>query len=67
MVSRRSRARELTLQMLYQYDLNPDVPADTVREQIVERLEDETLARFAWSLYSGVRESAAALGDVYLE
>lgn len=61
MASRRSRARETTLQMLYQYDLNADIPADTVREQVVERLEDEDLARFAWSLYAGVREHCAAL------
>lgn len=57
MASRRTRARETALQMLYQFDLNPDVPADSVREQVIERLEDEALSRFAWSLYSGVVES----------
>src|ERR1043166_8621293 len=61
MASRRSRAREMALQMLYQQDLNPDVPADTVRELIVERLTDETLSRFAWSLFAGVMESRPAL------
>jgi len=58
MASRRSRAREMALQMLYQQDLNPDVPADTARELIVERLRDETLARFAWSLFAGVMNAA---------
>ncbi|MGQ0637095.1 MAG: transcription antitermination factor NusB [Planctomycetaceae bacterium] len=58
---RRSRAREMALQMLYQQDLNPDVPADTVRELIVERLRDESLARFAWGLFAGVMESRPAL------
>ena len=43
MASRRSRAREMALQMLYQQDLNPDVTADTARELIVERLRDEAL------------------------
>lgn len=61
MAARRSRAREMALQMLFQQDLNPDVPADTVRELIVERLREESLARFAWSLFAGVMESRAAL------
>lgn len=61
MASRRSRAREMALQMLYQQDLNPDVSADTVRELIVERLRDESLSRFAWSLFVGVMESRGAL------
>lgn len=61
MASRRSRAREMALQMLYQQDLNPDVPTGTVRELIVERLNDESLSRFAWSLFAGVMESRPAL------
>lgn len=61
MASRRSRAREMALQMLYQQDLNPDVSADTVRELIIERLRDESLSRFAWQLFAGVMESRAAL------
>jgi N utilization substance protein B len=51
----------MALQMLFQQDLNPDVPADTVRELIIERLREESLARFAWSLFAGVMESRAAL------
>jgi len=61
MASRRSRAREMALQMLYQQDLNPDVPADVVRELIVDRLRDESLSRFAWSLFAGVMECRAAI------
>lgn len=51
----------MALQMLYQQDLNPDVPADTVRELIVERLREESLSRFAWQLFAGVMESRPAL------
>jgi N utilization substance protein B len=51
----------MALQMLYQQDLNPDMPADIVRELIVERLRDESLSRFAWQLFGGVMESRAAL------
>ena len=55
-MSRRSKARELALQMLYQQDLNSDMTADAVREQIQEWTRDETMARFAWKLYAGVME-----------
>lgn len=54
--TRRSRARETALQMLYQLDLNPDVVRDAVLEMIQGRLEDEDLSRFCWSLFSGVME-----------
>ncbi|HBH51471.1 MAG TPA: transcription antitermination factor NusB [Planctomycetaceae bacterium] len=54
MATRRTRARETALQMLYQHDLNPGLPDELVREQVLERLEDEELSRFAWSLYRGV-------------
>jgi N utilization substance protein B len=53
-MSRRSKAREVVVQMLYQLDVNPDVPMDIVRDQVWERMEDEPLARFAWQLLSGV-------------
>jgi N utilization substance protein B len=59
--ARRRKARELALQMLYQQDLNPDIPADVVRQQIVERLGEEDVSRFAWSLFAGVIECRAAL------
>ncbi|MFN0052927.1 MAG: transcription antitermination factor NusB [Planctomycetales bacterium] len=61
MSSRRTKAREMALQMLFQQDLNPDVPADTVRELIVERLRDEASSRFAWSLFGGVMECRGQL------
>jgi N utilization substance protein B len=54
--SRRSRSRETALQMLYQLDLNPDVPSDVVLEMVQGRLEDQELSRFCWSLFSGVME-----------
>lgn len=65
-MTRRSRAREVVLQMLFQQDLNADVPAQTVLEQMQERLEDETLSRFAWGLFAGVLEFRTAL-DARLE
>ncbi|HUQ68464.1 MAG TPA: transcription antitermination factor NusB [Planctomycetaceae bacterium] len=59
--SRRHKAREVALQMLYQKDLNPDVEADAIRVMIQEYLRDEELARFAWGLFAGVMESRPAL------
>ena len=41
-MARRSKAREVVLQMLYQIDVNPDVAA-AVREMIREQLPDEDL------------------------
>lgn len=45
-MSRRHKAREVVLQMLFQKDLNPDVAADTVRQMVQDLLRDEELARF---------------------
>lgn len=61
MSSRRRKARETVLKMLYQRDFNPDVLPDTVREMIQDELRDEDLARFAWSLFAGVMESRTVL------
>jgi transcription antitermination protein NusB len=54
--SRRTRARELAMQMLYQRDLNPDVSADTVRSMIAEEVREVALQQFAWDLFSGAME-----------
>ncbi len=60
-MTRRSKAREVVLQMLYQIDVNPDVAATAVREMIHEQLPEEDLRSFAWSLFAGVRESRGQL------
>lgn len=60
-MTRRSKAREVVLQMLYQIDVNPDVGAGAVRDMIREQLPDEDLQIFAWSLFAGARENRATL------
>ena len=60
-MSRRSKAREVALQMLFQQDMNPDVGAKTVRLQIAERLPEEDLRQLAWQFYSGTMESRPAI------
>lgn len=64
--SRRSRARELAMQMLYQADLNPDATADTIRSMIAEELREPGLQEFAWGLFSGVKEWKSQI-DRHLE
>lgn len=66
-MSRRSRAREVALQVLYQDDLNPDcdpVVADTFLQG---RLKNEELVAFANSLLSGVRRNRDELDHVLTE
>ena len=55
-MARRTKARELALQMLYQRDLNPDVGAHAIRQMMAEHLRDEDLRQFAWQLFVGVME-----------
>lgn len=62
-MARRSKAREVALQMLFQVDLNPDVDTSAVAGMIGERLTDPELREFAWVLFSGVREYRAMLDE----
>ena len=56
-MSRRTRAREIVLQMLYQEDLNPQQPLDVGLRFLHGRLNDDlALIDFAKSLLQGVRE-----------
>ncbi len=62
-MARRSKAREVVLQMLYQVDLNPDVDMQTVAGMIRERLSNDELHKFAWVLFSGVMEYRVMLDE----
>jgi len=56
-MSRRSRAREIVLQVLYQDDLNADQPEDIRLKFINSRLNhDHSLINFAQQLLAGVRK-----------
>ncbi len=58
-MTRRSRAREVALQLLYQRDLNPRVERDTIERFVRDRLRDPAVAPFALGLYDGVVAHAA--------
>jgi transcription antitermination protein NusB len=54
MITRRSRAREVTLQLLYQRDQNPHTKRETVERFARERLKDAAIIPFCLALYDGV-------------
>lgn len=61
-MSRRSRAREIVLQVLYQQDLNPEQPIDVQIKFIQNRLNhDPALVSFANRLLRGVEGKRDAL------
>jgi N utilization substance protein B len=63
-MARRTRAREVALQVLYQDDLNPrHNPADDVTF-VKNRLQGEELVAFSESLIAGVRRNRGELDQV---
>ncbi len=60
-MSRRSRAREVVLQVLYQDDVNPGVPLDVTEGFLRARLRSDELVDFARSLVAGVRRNRGEL------
>jgi N utilization substance protein B len=65
-MTRRSRAREVAFQVLYQDDLNPRNDPAASDRMIEARLRVEDLVTFARELVSGVRRNRAAI-DARLE
>ena len=60
-MARRSKAREVAVQMLFQIDLNPDVDPREIREMVDEEIPDMDLREFAWRLFVGTREARPML------
>ena len=60
-MARRSKARAVALQMLYQSDLNPDADPRQIRTAIEERLKSAALSSFAWKLFADVMECRSEL------
>ncbi len=57
-MTRRSRAREVALQLLYQHDLNPRVDRKAIERFARDRLRDPALEPFTLGLYDGARAHA---------
>jgi len=60
-MSRRSRAREVALQLLFQHEFNPDASRPAVEQFAQDRLREEVLKGFCLNLYDGV---LAHLADI---
>lgn len=60
-MTRRSRAREVALQLLFQRDLNKRIDRAVLERFVHDRLGEETLASFCLGLYDGV---VAHLSDI---
>ncbi|MCE9533457.1 MAG: transcription antitermination factor NusB [Planctomycetes bacterium] len=52
-MTRRSRAREVALQLLFQLDTNPGVSRKVIEAFVRSRLHDATLVPFCLQLYDG--------------
>jgi transcription antitermination protein NusB len=53
-MAKRSRAREVALQLLYQHDHVPTAESEQIRAFLHRRLRDSDLEQFAAGLYDGV-------------
>jgi N utilization substance protein B len=63
-MSRRSRAREVALQVLFQDDLNPGINPAHADQFLQARLKAEELIEFSRSLVAGVRRNHAELDNL---
>ena len=66
-MNRRSRAREIALQALFQEDLNPNNSLENLGTFLAARLQDEPLREFAKQLVLGVKRNQAELDQLLAE
>ncbi len=66
-MSRRSRAREIALQALFQEDLNPQNSLENLGEFLAARLQDESSRDFAKQLVLGVKRNQEELDQLLAE
>ena len=53
-MTRRSRGREVALQMLFQREHNAVTDRLALEKFVIDRLKEESLRKFCWFLYDGV-------------
>jgi N utilization substance protein B len=66
-MTRRSRAREIALQALFQEDLNPTNALEDLGAFLAARLQDEASREFAKQLVLGVKRNQAELDQLLAE
>ena len=62
-MTRRTRAREVALQLLFQRDHNPNIPRADIERFAADRLRDEQLQAFCLSLFDGVLACQAEIDE----
>jgi N utilization substance protein B len=62
-MTRRSRAREVALQLLFWRDVNPTAPRPAIERFVRERLHDAAHEPYCLALFDGVTEQSAALDE----
>jgi N utilization substance protein B len=63
-MSRRSRAREVALQVLFQEDVNPGQAAQEMKRFVSARIPSQELAEFCLSLIFGVQRNRGELDSM---
>jgi transcription antitermination protein NusB len=63
-MSRRSRAREVALQILFEDDVNPRTTVQETKQFLAGRLKSPELEEFCMSLILGVRRNQQELDDL---
>lgn len=63
-MSRRSRAREVALQILFEDDVNPRAPLEEIKRFLSARLNSPDLEEFCLSLIQGVRRNQTELDEL---
>ena len=61
---RRTRAREVALQVLFQEDLNPEGALEPIDRFLAARLKDDDLREFARQLILGVKRNQGELDEL---
>ena len=61
MIYRRSKAREVALQLLYRVDLNPSLTKKQVAEFITDRINDQISRDFALLLYQQTMQNLSQI------
>lgn len=64
MITKRTKAREVALQLLYRSDLNPKITPKQVLVFVKSRLLDAKSQEFALNLYKGTKEFQVAIDEI---
>lgn len=63
MLTRRSRAREVALQLLFQFDFNPSMERPVIEQFLHDRLRDPAGEAFCRQLFDGVLQNRDAIDE----